>query len=108
MAGWRYILASGQSSGCAVLDFSRKLSLPSAIKYLFWKVLQRPTVTVRMRSGPRFEIRRKDVCANNDYGVAYEVFVEDCYGADTKLDASEVRLIVDMGTNVGLSSLKFL
>ena len=91
-----------------MLDFTRKLTIPSAIKYLFAKVLKSSSVIVRMRSGPRFEVRRQDVCANNDYGVAYEVFVHDDYEDYSGLPPDQVRFIVDLGANVGLSSLKFL
>jgi FkbM family methyltransferase len=46
---------------------------------------------------------------NNDFGVAWEVFVEDLYNIATrKLNPEKVNLIVDFGANVGLSSLRLM
>ena len=60
-----------------------------------------------MRSGPRFELRENS-SENNDYGVAYEMFVHDYYDDRGRYSTDKVRLVVDLGANVGYSVLYFL
>ena len=62
---------------------------------------------VEMQDGPRFEIRANKGSANNDYGVAYEVFVDSLYDLEG-LKGRKIDVIVDMGVNVGYATLKFL
>jgi FkbM family methyltransferase len=45
---------------------------------------------------------------NNDFGVAYEIFVLNLYGDEVGMDAAEVRRVVDLGANVGYSVLYWL
>jgi FkbM family methyltransferase len=45
---------------------------------------------------------------NNDYGVAYEVFVHRYYAPLRPIPENSVRLIVDLGANVGFSCLYWL
>jgi FkbM family methyltransferase len=90
-----------------MLDFARKLSIPSAVSYLFWRARgSAGPIGLALRSGVKFELRGDG--ANNDYGVAYEIFVHDYYGDSGRLPSGEVKLIVDLGANVGYSVLYFL
>jgi len=91
-----------------MLDFARKLTVPSAISYLAWRMGPRTSpIDLSLRSGVRFQLR-PNVAANNDYGVAYELFVHDYYGDRGRINPDGVRLIVDLGANVGYSVLYFL
>lgn len=94
-----------------MLDFARSLTVPSAIRYLGWRAGGRVSpIVLSARSGGRFELRptRFGELGNNDYGVAYEVFAHEIYRRAAMLDRSRVRLVVDLGTNVGLSVLYWL
>jgi len=69
-----------------------------------------PIVTLVLKSGLRFELRGRSLghLGNNDYGVAYEIFVMDYYNPSTYLPSGQVKLVVDFGVNVGFSTLYFL
>jgi FkbM family methyltransferase len=91
-----------------MLDFTRQLTAVSALRYAAWRMAKRDeAVALALRSGPRFELR-PDKFGNNDYGVAYEVFVHDYYEDRARLAPETVRLIVDLGANVGFTLLYFL
>lgn len=94
-----------------MFEFARSLTVPSAARYFLWRVRGdgRP-VTLRARSGERFELRPNGLGrgGNNDYGVAYEIFAHDLYGPAARLARDDVRLVVDCGANVGLSVLRWL
>ncbi len=91
-----------------MLDFSRRLTVSNAVGHLINKAMSRDRPFVaRMRNGPRFEIR-PPASGNNDYGVAYEIFVHGFYRHRGAQNPESVRLVVDMGANVGLSVLHFL
>jgi FkbM family methyltransferase len=91
-----------------MLNFARALTLPSAISYAKWRVRkQEEPISLRLRSGTMFELR-PDSCGNNDYGVAYEVFVHDYYSIGDRFKTAPVRLVVDLGANVGFSVLHWL
>lgn len=91
-----------------MLDFTRRLTLGSAVNHLARRAIgrQRPVV-LQMRAGPKFELR-PTALDNNDYGVAYEVFVHDLYAHKGRLKSGDVKLVVDLGANVGYSILYFL
>jgi FkbM family methyltransferase len=91
-----------------MLDFIRQLTLQSAAAYAAWRIRgsTSPIELVR-RSGTRFELR-PDTIGNGDYGVAYEVFVHDYYRIPAALRACDVRCVVDIGANVGMSVLYWL
>ncbi|SHI37872.1 methyltransferase, FkbM family [Roseomonas rosea] len=95
-----------------MLDFTRALTVPSALRYLAWRAGGgRAAVPLRARCGARFEIRPNGLgrLGNNDYGVAYEIFSLDLYRVALEgVKRDEVRLVVDLGANVGLSALWFL
>lgn len=91
-----------------MLNFVRELSAASAVRYGVRRVLRnsRP-ITLSLRDGTRFELRKR-THGNNDFGVAYEVFVHKHYADRWGLVPENVRLIVDLGANVGFSLLYFL
>jgi FkbM family methyltransferase len=62
-------------------------------------------VVLRLRGGPRFELRGG---RNNDFGVAYELFIHRVYALPPGLRRDQVRRIVDLGANVGFSLLHWL
>lgn len=64
-------------------------------------------IRISMRIGARFELTCNG-SSNNDYGVAYEIFVHEFYKDDGVLLPKDTRLVVDLGANVGLSTLYFL
>lgn len=91
-----------------MLDFSRKLTPASALKYAGWKILRgTKPLNLSLRSGGRFILRR-DQTSNKDYGVAYEVFVHEHYAAHADLPRKDVKFIVDLGANVGFATVYFL
>jgi FkbM family methyltransferase len=92
------------------LAFTRTLRPVSGLKYLTWQVLGRPyALWLRSRSGPEFQLRpRGESNRNNDVGVAYEIFVHRYYVPPIWIPPERVRLITDLGANVGLSCLYFL
>ncbi len=87
-----------------MLDFSRRLDAPSFARYALWRLNSgRPgTVALKFRNGIRIHH-----CAA-DYGNAYEIFVSDVYKPVRPFASQDVRLIVDLGANVGFSALYFL
>jgi FkbM family methyltransferase len=91
-----------------MLDFARKLSPVSMLHYGAWRITKsdRP-IRLALRSGARFELTHGDAI-DNDYGVAYEVFVHEYYKDDGIPLPKDVRLVVDLGANVGLATLYFL
>jgi FkbM family methyltransferase len=61
-----------------------------------------------LTNGFRFEFRARTP-TENDYGVAYEVFMERYYDVPKDiLDEKNVRLVYDLGANVGFSCLHWL
>jgi FkbM family methyltransferase len=91
-----------------MFDFAGSLTLPSALAYAAWRVRgRRGGVSLALKSGPRFELR-SNASGNNDYGVAYEVFVHDYYDDWKRTPADRVKFVVDLGANVGYSLLYFL
>ena len=91
-----------------MLDFTNQLSYLSAFSYVAWRARGRPgPVILALKSGPRFELRPNSF-GNNDYGVAYEVFVHEYYDDHGRMPVNDVKLIVDLGVNVGYSLLYFL
>jgi FkbM family methyltransferase len=59
------------------------------------------------RSGSEFQLRPSS-CGNNDLGVAYEIFVHRYYVPPVWIPPERVKVIVDLGANVGLSCLYWL
>lgn len=93
-----------------MLDFTRTLSLASAIRFGARRIIKGDyPITVTLRSGARFELRGGKTDENNyDYGVAHEIFVQRFYDDGGYLASDNVRQIVDLGANIGFSLLYFL
>jgi FkbM family methyltransferase len=90
--------------------FHGELGRLSLLKYAWWRAAgQRRPVTLALRRGGQFQLRptRMGAGGNNDYGVAYEVFVDRLYDR-VATDPAAVRQIVDLGGNVGLSCIFWL
>ncbi len=99
--------------------FARSLTRASIVKYMQWRLSGRvQTVVVQMRAktgfqkhpgpGPRFRLRARESGTNNDIGVAYEIFVLQLLMPSVWIPPERVKLIVDLGANVGMSSLWWL
>jgi FkbM family methyltransferase len=95
------------------LAFTRALTPSSAMRYLAWRVRgKQGSVWLRLRSeqefvGPEFELRPNSV-GNNDAGVAYEIFIHNYLQVPVRIPPERVKLIVDLGANVGMSCLYWL
>jgi FkbM family methyltransferase len=95
------------------LAFTRTLTPSSAARYLAWRLGGRSgDVWLRLRSkrefpGPEFQLRPRSV-GNNDAGVAYEIFVHKFLRTIVRIPPERVKLIVDLGANVGMSCLYWL
>lgn len=95
------------------LAFTRALTPPSAVRYLAWRLGgKRGDVWLRLRSerefpGPEFQLR-PNASGNNDAGVAYEIFVHKYLRVPIRIPPERVKLIVDLGANVGMSCLYWL
>jgi FkbM family methyltransferase len=93
--------------------FARALTPPSAMRYLAWRLGgKRGNTWLRLRSepefvGPEFALRPSSV-GNNDFDVAYEIFVHNYLRVPVRIPPERVKLIVDLGANVGMSCLYWL
>jgi FkbM family methyltransferase len=98
--------------------FVRSLSRHDMLPYLWWKLSgRRGTIAVQMAArrefrsdpdpGPKFYLRGAG-SGNNDSGVAYEVFVHMYYCPPVWIPPERVKLVVDLGANVGISCLWWL
>jgi FkbM family methyltransferase len=91
-----------------MLNFTGKLTFPSMLSYAAWRFSpQFPCVDLKLRSGTRIELRRDDF-GNNDLGIAHEVFSLDWYNTRGHLKPDEIKLVVDLGANIGFSILHWL
>ncbi len=79
------------------------MPLSSRIPYVLWRIIPaRKSITIRLYTGETITVRRPP---DFDLEVAFEVFVSKQYLSPRPL--SSVRLVVDVGANVGCS-LAFL
>jgi len=81
----------------------RDLMTPSSVaRYLAWRALPVPdSIVVTLKSHDRIALRRPPA---SDLTVAHEVFVQQIYRPRL---ADNVRLVVDIGANVGYSVIYF-
>jgi FkbM family methyltransferase len=97
------------------LLFARNLSQESFVKYLYWRLSGRKRpIVIQMQArpefqnhpdpGPKFRLRGNNA-SNNDLGVAYEMFIHKLLMPPVWIPPECVKLIVDLGANVGLSCL---
>lgn len=85
------------------MEFTNALNLPSKVRYAAWKLGgKNGPVHLQFRDGPTLVMREEN------YGVAYEVFVHKYYGLHDDTKPEDIRTIVDLGGNVGYSVLWFL
>lgn len=81
--------------------FWQLLSRPSLLRYVHWRSTNRKTRTeLALRKGGRLVMRPRPA---TDYGVAYEVFLQEVYRPPVPIDPAEIRLVLDLGANVGYS-----
>ena len=79
------------------------LTAVSRARYLFWRFIARTNeFTVRLKTGERLALR-----SQGDRNVAWEVFVLRLYYPPTEFDIVSPAWIVDLGANVGFSTLYF-
>jgi len=77
----------------------------SRARYLAWRALGFPErIAAELKTGERILIRRPPA---HDLSVAHEVFVQQIYRPRLPKARDEVRLIVDVGANVGYSVVYF-
>ena len=92
----------------ATISFSRLLTAGSRVRYMAWRLSRRRgSVTLRLAQGPAILLRAPSA-GNNDYGVAYEIFVYRYYQCPRPLPTDTIRRVVDLGANVGFSCLYWL
>jgi FkbM family methyltransferase len=100
------------------LLFARNLTTRGSARYLGWRLSGQSgaiVVQVRARSkchayplnGPKFMLRESGT-KSGEYGTAYEIFVQRFYAPPVRIPPERVRLIVDLGANVGMSCLWWL
>lgn len=93
--------------------FTRALTADSAFRYQRWRLGgQRGDVWLRLRSepefpGPTFQLRPSSA-DNGDFRVADEIFVHRSLQVPVRIPPERVKLIVDLGANVGMSCLYWL
>ena len=86
-----------------MMDFARQLNWSSRWRYAQWRARgAKGAQALFLKSGWPILLRRED------YGVAYEIFVHKYYANKRSVRDADVKLIVDLGANVGYSSLYFL
>ncbi len=91
-----------------MFSFARALAPDSVPAYAAWRLQGRSgTVQLRLRDRSRLWLRPEGA-RNNDYGVAYEVFVHRYYDLPATVARREARCIVDLGANVGFTCLHWL
>lgn len=79
--------------------------MPSRLRFGAWWVTGgRTPIALRLRNGLRIRLRG---LRTTDYGVAVDVFHNECYRSPRPL-ADTPRRIVDLGSNVGFSVLYWL
>jgi len=92
---------------------ARVLTPLSVLPYLAWLFRgQHRSIWLRLRSerefpGPEFQLRPRPE-GNHDYAVALDVFVHRRLHTPVRIPPERVKLIVDLGADVGMSCLYWL
>lgn len=92
-------------------SFIEHLTPINRLRYAWWRARgRRGGVTLALRSGPVFQLRPdgRGWRGNDDYGVAYDVFVHRHYDPPGDVRLGAVSRVVDLGGNVGFSVLHWL
>ena len=95
------------------LAFARALTPSSAVRYLGWRLGgKRRDVWLRLRSEREFpgpEVQLRPNSAGNNVGdVVHEIFIHKFLRVPVRIPPERVKLIVDVGANVGMSCLYWL
>lgn len=82
----------------------RHLMTPACrLRYLLWRVFPiAPSITIALKTGERLCLRRQP---STDLGIAYEIFAKEIYRGPHPPNASSVKRILDLGANVGISTV---
>jgi FkbM family methyltransferase len=81
------------------------MTASSLVRYLTWRALPVPeSIVVGLKTGDKLTIRREPT---NDLSLAHEVFVQQIYQPRLTKARDQVRLVVDVGANVGYSVVYF-
>jgi FkbM family methyltransferase len=104
--------SGSQESGTRDRDlppaFVRTLSRGSALRYLAWQASgQRDGIWLRSQSGTEFQLRSRPN-GDDDARFAGEIFVHRHLTPPVWIPPERVKLVVDLGTNGGLSCLYWL
>ena len=92
----------------AAKSFARLLAPGSLPRYVLWRLTgRRGVVALRLAGGPTILLRPPG-SGNNDYGVAYEIFLYRYYQCPRELPRAAIRRVLDLGANVGFSCLYWL
>lgn len=90
-------------------SFVRRLRATSIPFHVAWTLRGgRGPSKLRLKSGLQISLRPREGISNNDYGVAYEIFVHEFYRIPPEIDKGSVRLVVDLGANIGFSTIYLL
>lgn len=82
-----------------------EMSHTSYVRYLWWRASRtRSVLTVTLRSGLKVSLRPPP---STDLSTAYELYVDEIYRPAREAGLGDVRLVVDLGANVGFSVLYF-
>jgi FkbM family methyltransferase len=112
------VTTTARAVGPLPFAFTRHLEPSSFLPYLQWRLGGRThDLQVRIAGrrefrsdgppGPKLQLRGTGA-GNNDYGVAYEIFVETLLFPPVWIPPERVQTIVDVGANVGMSCLWWL
>ena len=97
------------------LLFARSLTRDSFVKYIWWRLSgETKPIVVQMRArtefqndpcpGPKFRLRGAGA-SNRDLAIAHDIFIHRLLMPPVWIPPERVKLIVDLGANIGLSCL---
>lgn len=81
------------------------MTLPSKARYLIWRGMSSPeSLIVNLTNGEKLILRTN----KDDLDTTYQVFVEEVYRCPRLIVSTEVRNIVDLGTNFGYTCVYWM